>query len=80
MNDDLPCGTPFEQQASEDARTLEGMIDGMGLRAILMLLQGIAYEKAQHIEENWQDYKLAREWKVVGNRLGQWAKTLRNLH
>ena len=46
MSDDLPCGWPFEQQAMQDERTLEGMIDSMGLRSILLILQEIAYAKA----------------------------------
>jgi hypothetical protein len=50
------------------------MVDGMGLRALLMLLQGIAYSKADHIQANQRDPNLVREWKMAGNRLGQWAK------
>ena len=60
----------------EDADTLERMVDGMGLKAVLLILQEIAYQKAQHIEENYQDYRLAREWNVAGNALGKWAKQL----
>ena len=65
---------------SQDEQTLEGMMDVMGLKAILMVLQSICYAKADHIEDNWQDYGLAREWKTTGNTLGQWAKTLTTLH
>jgi hypothetical protein len=39
MNDDFVCGTPFEQQRMQDEQTLEGMVDGMGLRAVLLILQ-----------------------------------------
>jgi hypothetical protein len=70
------CGWPFLQQRMQDEQTLEGMIDSMGLKAVLMLLQEIAYTKAQHIQENWQDHNLAKEWTTAGNKLGQWAKTL----
>jgi hypothetical protein len=58
----MKCGTPFIQQRMEDEETLELMVDGMGLRGVLMILQGIAYGKAQHIEENWQDTTLAEDW------------------
>jgi hypothetical protein len=78
MNDDL-CGWPFLQQAMQDERTLEGMVDGMGLSAVLLILQSICYAKAQHIQENWQDYGLAMEWATTGNKLGKWAKTI-SLH
>jgi hypothetical protein len=58
--------------------TLEGMMDQMGLRTLLMVLQSICYAKADHTEG--QDYGLAREWKTTGNTLGKWAKTLTTLH
>jgi hypothetical protein len=74
MND--LCGWPFLQQRMQDEQTLEGMIDGMGLRGVLLILQDICYAKAQHIQENWQDPGLAKEWTTAGNKLGQWAKSL----
>jgi hypothetical protein len=80
MNDDLPCGWPWLQQRMQDERTLEGMVDGMGFRGVLLILQSICYHKAQHIQENWQDYNLAMEWATTGNMLGKWAKTLTSLH
>ena len=67
MSDDLPCGWPFEQQAMHDERTLEGMIDSMGLRSILLILQEIAYAKADHIQANWQDPNLAKEWSMCAS-------------
>jgi hypothetical protein len=36
MND--LCGWPFEQKRMQDEQTLEGMVDGMGLKAILLIL------------------------------------------
>jgi hypothetical protein len=74
MND--LCGWPFEQQALKDEQTLEGMVDGMGLRSVLLILQSICYAKSQHIEENWQDHNLAMEWTTTGNMLGRWAKSI----
>jgi hypothetical protein len=76
MSDDFICGWPFEQQRMQDERTLEGIVDGIGLRAILLLLQEIAHAKADHIQANWQGPNLVREWKTTGNKLGQWAKTI----
>jgi len=68
--DDWKCGTPFVQQAMEDQQRLEEMVDGMGLRAVLVTLQRIAYVKADHI----QDHRMPTEWRISGNRLGEWAK------
>ena len=61
MTEDLPCGWPFLKKRMQDEQALEGMIDGMGLSGVLLLLQEIAYAKADHIQENWQDPNLARE-------------------
>jgi hypothetical protein len=70
--DEWLCGTPFERQATEDQQRLEEMVDGMGLRAVLLILQRIAYAKADHIE----DHRMAAEWRMTGNRLGEWAKSI----
>ena len=70
--DDWKCGTPFVQQAMEDQQRLEEMVDGMGLRAVLVTLQRIAYVKADHI----QDHRMPTEWRISGNRLGEWAKQI----
>ena len=67
-------------QPMNQEETLEGMMDNMGLPEVLLILQSICYAKADHIEANWQDYGLAREWKMTGNTLGKWAKTLTTLH
>jgi hypothetical protein len=36
------CGVPFDDQRLLDKETLEGMIDGMGLKGVLRLLEEIA--------------------------------------
>jgi hypothetical protein len=41
---------------------LEGIVDRAGLRNVLFALESICYEKASHIEENWQDAKTAKVW------------------
>ena len=70
--DEWLCGTPFVQQAMEDQQRLEEMVDGMGLRAVLLMLRRIAYAKADQIE----DHRMATEWRISGNRLGEWAKSI----
>jgi hypothetical protein len=70
------CGVPLQDQRMQDEETLEAMVDGISLRGVLMLLEGIAYGKAQHIEENWQDTTLAEDWMMAGTKLGQLAKTI----
>jgi len=70
MND--LCGWPFEQKAIEDEQTLEEMIDGIGLRAILLILQSICDARAQRAK----DQVLRKEWTMAGYKLGQWAKLI----
>ena len=41
---------------------LEDLVDRYGLKEIVDSLAVIAYEKAEHIEENWDDCVLARWW------------------
>jgi hypothetical protein len=72
MNDDLPCGWPWLQQRMQDERTLESMVDGIGLRAILLMLEQIAYGKAHHAK----DQVLQREWTAAAIKLGHWAKLI----
>ena len=41
---------------------LEAMIDVAGLPAVLDALGTICREKAEHVQSNWQDTALARQW------------------
>jgi hypothetical protein len=44
--------------------TLERLIDTHTLHGVTRMLADICELKAQHIEENWQDRNLAREWRA----------------
>jgi hypothetical protein len=50
-------------------RSLEALVDANGLRAVVDALAAIAYVKADHIEEAWQDRGLAQRWLAAGRRL-----------
>jgi hypothetical protein len=41
---------------------LEAMVDKFGLATVLNGLSCICSAKADHIEENWQDKRLAKAW------------------
>jgi hypothetical protein len=47
---------------SEPVELLEEMVDANGVKGVLQDLVAICYEKAIHIDENWQDTALAQEW------------------
>ena len=69
------CGVPFSDQRMLDEETLEGMVDGMGLKGVLMLLEEIACKKAEHLQDI-EDWQLAREWKRTGWKIRKWAEQL----
>ncbi len=48
---------------------LETIIDSASLSAVLEALRDICYAKSQHVEENWQDKALARQWECAARRL-----------
>ena len=70
------CGTPLVWKAMEDEDNLERMIDGNSLKGVLRMMERIAYKKAKHIEENWQDHGLAREWDRTGHNIGKLAERI----
>lgn len=44
------------------SETLESAIDKFGLESVLMRLSDIVAAKGEHINCNWQDYRLADQW------------------
>lgn len=63
----------------EEQEHLEGLIDRYGLPEILKELARIAYAKADHVEVNWQDARLAKRWTAIGHRLGTVGQTTTRL-
>jgi len=54
---------------SNVGRNLEQLMDSNGLAAVLDALSEICYAKAAHIEEAWQDDRLAKHWRDAGREL-----------
>lgn len=48
---------------------LEGMVDRVGVAMVLNTLAGIAYSKAAHVSEAWQDAPLSRRWEQMARAL-----------
>lgn len=48
---------------------LEKIIDAHGARAVLEAFADVAYDKAEHLQSNWQDARSARNWSKLGTRL-----------
>ncbi len=53
----------------EFSEKLEALIDAHGLYNVVETLSTICSEKAEHIETNWQDGKLARQWDYAAKSL-----------
>jgi hypothetical protein len=50
-------------------RELEELVDRHGLKTVVDRLASVCWEKAQHVQENWQDKALATRWNQAANRL-----------
>lgn len=49
--------------------TLEALIDHESIVSVLEALADIAYLKAEHVRENWQDETLGKAWDKTGDAL-----------
>jgi len=52
---------------------LEDMVDVIGLRMVLIQLAEVCELKADHIQTNWQDPILARQWHRCAQQLTNMA-------
>jgi hypothetical protein len=52
-----------------DIFTLETLVDNLGLDHVLDALATVCFEKAGHLESNWQDSASARLWRRAGKSI-----------
>lgn len=55
---------------------LEDLIDKHGLQHILLGLELVCGEKADHIGLNWQDRSLAKAWNTASLKCGKLAREI----
>jgi hypothetical protein len=48
-------------------RQIEDAIDSHSLEYVLVIIEEICNEKAEHVESNWQDSRLAKVWGRAAN-------------
>jgi len=60
---------PNETKPFLHSEHLEQLIDAYGLPRLLAEMADIAYGKAEHVQSNWQDERLAKAWTKVGMEL-----------
>jgi hypothetical protein len=56
---------------------LEMMIDKFGLSKVLFFIAEICHEKSDHVQTNWQDNNLAKEWTVDAKAIERLAAKTR---
>jgi predicted metalloenzyme YecM len=49
---------------------LEEFIDNAGVAALLEAMEQVMTDKADHIEQNWQDKQTAEVWRRWGRKFG----------
>lgn len=62
----------------KDMAVIEALIDRYSLANVVEALVAICGEKADHIESNWQDADLARDWTTDARLLDRVICKLRN--
>ena len=60
------------------AEVLEAAVDKIPMRIVLNRLAEICYAKAEHIESNWQDHRLATDWTKLGERIEKTVQMVKN--
>jgi hypothetical protein len=70
----------YFEEGSEAMVALEVMVDRAGMANVLYALAHIAAMKAGHIECNWQDQTLAKEWYKTGDKLDRFARDTFHFH
>ena len=55
---------------------VEALVDRHSMYDLLAILSEVAYLKAEHVSEAWQDDKLAREWRRAGLRIDRCAAAM----
>jgi len=53
----------------ELADQLESLIDRASLAMVLEALSQVCWEKADHLQSNWQDSAAAKTWHKAGNAI-----------
>ena len=67
---------PYFAEGTEAMIALEAMVDHAGLRNVVWALAHICWAKAEHVQANWQDDQLARDWNANAAMLNRFARSL----
>ena len=62
-----------------NADMLEQYVDSQGLAGVLDVLAATCREKAEHVQSNWQDARLAELWEKAADIIDRAAAKVPNL-
>jgi hypothetical protein len=60
----------------EHLKTLETMVDQLGLAKVVEMLAEICYAREEHLAADWRDMRAAREWRQAGKLIDSLASKL----
>lgn len=60
---------------AEIENVLEALVDKHGVSKLLAALGSVCEDKAAHVEEAWQDKRMAWMWGQVAQRIGRMSAT-----
>lgn len=61
------------------AEHIEQLIDAYGVARLLETIADICGQKAEHIESNWQDALLSKQWEKAGFKINNTAMHVKSL-
>lgn len=66
--------TMSEKELTEQ---LEKLVDATSIDTVARCLALVCFEKAEHVQINWQDRPLARQWESNGKRIATVSEKLK---
>jgi hypothetical protein len=61
INEERPA-SDYEKPYEKPKDKIEDIIDDIGIVGVIKSISSVCYEKAEHLESNWQDKESAKNW------------------
>ena len=71
-------GMISHEEYRQRLNTIENMIDSSSVAFVLSHVAQVCAEKGQHIRENWQDERAAKEWDIACMKIDHTVAHLNN--
>jgi len=63
-------------QYAADQDRIEQVVDSWNVETVLLMLETVCYEKAEHLRTNWQDPTTAKQWERCAARIARCAHAI----